>query len=118
VSDEQQKMDRQFQRGADRAGRINFDDRGNAFFEWRDDLGGEDNDAAQRRRDQALENPGLSLVDDGLPAPPTEQAPRDYRSGYNPYESGVPDRKAPGKKRDLRELSKWIEAKRRAEGGK
>jgi hypothetical protein len=107
-------MDAQFQRAADRAGRINFDDRGNAFFEWRDDLD-EDNDAAQRRRDQALESPGLSLVDDGLP-PCKDLAPRDCRSGYNPYESGVLDRKAPPKKRDLRELSRWIEAKRRAEG--
>jgi hypothetical protein len=46
-------------------------------------------------------------------------APRDCRSGYNPYESGVPDRKAPlTKKRDLRELSKWIEAKRKADSDK
>jgi hypothetical protein len=110
-------MDAQFQRAADGAGRINFDDRGNAFFEWRDDLLGEDNDAAQRRRDQALESPGLSLVDDGLPLC-KDPAPRDCRSGYNPYESGVLDRKAPPKKRDLRELSRWIEAKRRAEGDK
>ena len=100
----------------DKAGKINFDDRGNAFFEWRDDLIVEDNDAAQRRRDKALENPGLSLVNEGLP-PSTDAGPRDYRSGYNPYESGVLDRATtpPRKKRDLRELSKWIEAKRKAE---
>ena len=117
VADEQQKLDTQFQRGADRAGKINFDDRGNAFFEWRDDLSGDDNDAAQRRRDQALENPGLSLVDEGQPEPSTDASPRDCRIGYNPYESGVLDRKAPPKKkRDLRELSKWIEAKRRVDG--
>jgi hypothetical protein len=113
VGDEHQKLDAQFQLPADRAGKINFDDRGNAFFEWRDDLLGEDNDAAQRRRDQALESPELSLVEDGRP-PSKEPMPRNCRSGYNPYESGVVDRKARSKKRDLRELSKWIEAKRRA----
>ena len=116
MGDEQQKLEAQFQRPADKAGKINFDDRGNAFFEWRDDLGGDDNDAAQRRRDQALATPGLSLVEEGLP-PSIDSAPRDCRSGYNPYESGVLDRKAPvKKKRDLRELSRWIEAKRKAEG--
>jgi hypothetical protein len=114
VADEQQKVDAQFQQAPDRAGKITFDDRGNAFFEWRDDLLGEDSDAAQRRRDQALESPGLSLIDDGLPRS-QELVPRDCRAGYNPYESGVLDRKAPAKKRDLRELSKWIAAKRRAD---
>jgi hypothetical protein len=116
VGDQQQKLDAQFQRPADQAGKINFDDRGNAFFEWRDDLSGDDNDAAQRRRDQALANPGLSLADEGLPTI-TDLVPRDCRSGYNPYESGVLDRKAAPakKKRDLRELSRWIEAKRKAE---
>jgi hypothetical protein len=110
VGDDQRKLPG----SADQAGKINFDDRGNAFFEWRGDLGGEDNDAAQRRRDQALENTGLTLVDDGMPAV-SDLAPRDCRSGYNPYESGVLDRKGHAKKRDLRELSKWIEAKRKAE---
>lgn len=117
MADEQQKLATQFQRGADQAGKINFDDRGNAFFEWRDDLLGDDNDAGQRRRDQALESPGLSLVDDGLPRI-DDLGPRDCRNGYNPYESGVLDRKAPAKRRDLRELSRWIEAKRRAQGDK
>jgi len=117
VGDAQQKLDSQFQPPPDKAGKINFDDRGNAFFEWRNDLLVEDSDAAQRRRDQALTNPGLSLVDESM-RPSTDDAPRDYRNGYNPYESGVPDRQpAKKKKRDLRELSKWIEAKRRAGAG-
>ncbi len=115
VGDEQQKSNARFQWPAsrDKAGKINFDDRGNAFFEWRDDLVIEDSDAAQRKRDQALANAGLTLVDEGMPAS-TYVAPRDARIGYNPYESGVLDRKAPPKKkRDLRELSKWIEAQRK-----
>jgi hypothetical protein len=117
MGDEQQEMDSQlqFSGSPDKAGRINFDDRGNAFFEWRDDLVSDDNVAAQRRRDQALANPGLTLVNDGKPVA-TDFERRDCRSGYNPYESGVVDRKAtPTKKRDLRELSRWIEAKRKAE---
>lgn len=122
--DEQQKQDgaqRQSNENSgtnvnDKAGKINFDDRGNAFFEWRDDLLTDDNAATQRLRDKALENPGLSLVNEGLP-PSSDETPRDYRLGYNPYESGVFDRAtmAPKKKRDLRELSKWIEAKRKAD---
>jgi hypothetical protein len=117
VADEQQKLDQQVQLpNADKAGKINFDDRGNAFFEWRDDLVDEDGDAAQRRRDIALDNPGLSLVNDGMPRV-TDLAPRDCRSGYNPYESGVLDRKSDARKRDLRELSKWIEARRKAGDG-
>jgi hypothetical protein len=108
VGDEQQRS-----AAADKAGKINFDDRGNAFFEWRDDLVCQDGAAAQCRRDQALETPGLSLVDEGMPAV-SDAAPRDSGYGYNPYESGVLDRKAPPRKRDLRELSKWIEAKRKA----
>ena len=117
MGDEQQKLDSQFQLppNADKAGKINFDDRGNAFFEWRDDLLSEDNDAAQNRRDKALDNPGLSLVNDGKPVA-TDLERRDCRSGYNPYESGVMDHKAAAsKKRDLRELSRWIEAKRKAD---
>jgi hypothetical protein len=118
VGDEQQKLDSPFQSpaGTDKAGKINFDDRGNAFFEWRDDLLGEDSDAAQRRRDKALDNPGLSLVNDGAPVA-TDFERRDCGLGYNPYESGVLDRKGDtaSKKRDLRELSKWIEAKRKAD---
>jgi len=117
VSDEQEKRAWQPQLPAttDKAGKINFDDRGNAFFDWRDDLLAEDSDAAQRRRDGALANPGLSLVDDGKPVV-SDLGPRDCRSGYNPYESGVLDRKAGAKKRDLRELSRWIEAKRKLQG--
>ena len=117
MGDEQYKAEFQFESAADKAGRINFDDRGNAFFEWRDDLNSEDNAAAQRRRDQALANPGLTLENDGKPVV-SDLERRDCRLGYNPYESGVLDRKAtPTKKRDLRELSRWIEAKRRADRG-
>ncbi len=118
MGDEQQKPNSPFQlqAGTDQAGKINFDDRGNAFFEWRDDLLSEDSDAAQRRRDKALDNPGLSLINDGMPLAATDLERRDCRSGYNPYESGVLDRKAASaKKRDLRELSRWIEAKRKVD---
>ena len=49
---------------------------------------------------------------------PIRSNPKGLRNGYNPYESGVLAKKgqskSPGKKRDLRELSKWMEAKRNA----
>ena len=37
------------------------------------------------------------------------------RLGYNPYESGLLKRKPAAPKRDLRELSKWIEMKKRVD---
>jgi hypothetical protein len=44
--------------------------------------------------------------------------PKGLRNGYNPYESGLLGKKnqpsQPRKKRDLRELSKWMEAKKNA----
>ena len=45
---------------------------------------------------------------------PIRSNPKGLRVGYNPYESGVLAKKGPPRKRDLRELSKWMEAKRKA----
>lgn len=95
-------------------GRIAFDDRGNAIYEWNDDRLSEDGEAGERARRKALEHPGLSFVEEeqGNNAPIQNNA-KGLRLGYNPYESGLLPNKAGGKKRDLRELSKWIEMKKR-----
>jgi hypothetical protein len=96
-------------------GQIGFDDRGNAIYEWQDGRLNEDGEAGDRARNKALTHPGLTIVEDDGPAnAPIRSNPKGLRNGYNPYESGLLKRKGTGKKRDLRELSKWMEAKRNA----
>jgi hypothetical protein len=95
-------------------GRIAFDERGNAIYEWNDDRFSEDGEAGERARRQALDHPGLSFVDEDQPAnTPIQNNAKGTRIGYNPYESGLLQRKPAKPKRDLRELSKWIEMKKR-----
>jgi hypothetical protein len=99
---------------ANQPGQIGFDDRGNAVFEWDGSLT-EEGEAGDRARDKALANPGLAIVEDEGPAnAPIRSNPKGLRTGYNPYESGLLARQGQKKKRDLRELSKWMEAKRNA----
>lgn len=95
-------------------GRIAFDDRGNAVYEWTDDRLSQDGEAGERARRKALEHPGLSMVEEE-PAgnAPIQNNAKGLRLGYNPYESGLLPKKAAPRKRDLRELSKWIEMKKR-----
>lgn len=100
-------------------GQIAFDERGNAIYEWQDGALTEDGEAGERARNKALAHPGLAIVEDDSPAnAPIRSNPKGLRVGYNPYESGVLARKGqaqqPRKKRDLRELSKWMEAKKNA----
>ncbi|WP_116810821.1 hypothetical protein [Steroidobacter cummioxidans] len=95
-------------------GRIAFDERGNAVYEWNDDRFSADGEAGERARRKALDHPGLSFVEEEQPTnTPIQNNARGTRIGYNPYESGLLKRKAAAPKRDLRELSKWIEMKKR-----
>jgi hypothetical protein len=101
---------------SDPPGAVRFDERGNAVYQWRDDSLADDSEAAERAREKALMHPGLSLVDEELPPQVAIQPnPKGLRHGYNPYESGMLDKKERKAKRNLRELSKWIEAKRLTE---
>jgi hypothetical protein len=95
-------------------GHIAFDDRGNAVYEWSSDRLVEDGDRGERLRRHALEHPGLSLMEEEPKAnAPIRSNPKGLRLGYNPYESGVLANKERKRKRDLQELSKWIEARRK-----
>jgi hypothetical protein len=96
-------------------GHIGFDERGNAVYEWQDEQLKADGEAGERARDQALAHPGLAIVDDEGPAnAPMRSNPKGLRLGYNPYESGLLAKKGARKRRDLRELSKWMEARKNA----
>ena len=88
-------------------GRVDHDERGNAVWKWSQDL---------EVLPFQFEAPALSVAED---APsPTGNATINkgaVKSGYNPYESGLIVRKSRGKRRDLKELSRWIETKKRLE---
>ncbi|MCU0976415.1 MAG: hypothetical protein MUC71_08915 [Steroidobacteraceae bacterium] len=43
--------------------------------------------------------------------------PAGLKKGYDPYESGLLEKKERRKKKDLRALSEWIKAKKRAQPG-
>jgi hypothetical protein len=96
-------------------GEIAFDDRGNAVYSWKDDLLVQDSEDAEKARRRALDHPGLSMMEDEPHAnAPIRNNHKGTRIGYNPYESGML-KKEYKKKTDLRELSKWLEQKRKAE---
>ena len=99
-------------------GKIGFDELGNAQFEWQGDQLNEESEAGERARRKALAHHGLSIVDDEPPPnAPIRQNPKGLRVGYNPYESGMLTKKEWKPKRDLRELSKWIEMKKKLDQG-
>lgn len=99
------------------SGRVKFDDRGNAVWEWAQATGAFGLEPSTVRL-KKLEVPGLSLVDD---APPGRgaQNPRGTLNGYSPYDSGVLVKKqAQGKKTDLRRLGEFMKLRRQAESNK
>jgi hypothetical protein len=98
----------------EKPGKVGFDERGNAIYQWSDDRLDQDGETGERLRDKALDYVGLAIADDDAPiSAPIRANPKGTRIGYNPYESGLLTRKEPKRKRDLRELSRWIDAKRK-----
>ena len=98
----------------DAPGKVSFDELGNAQYEWQGDKLNADGESGDRARRKALSHAGLSIVDDEPPAnAPIRQNPKGLRVGYNPYQSGLLANKERKPKRDLRELSKWIEMKKK-----
>ena len=68
-----------------------------------------------QKDDEARALPGFTIVEDEGPAnAPIRSNPKGLRNGYNPYESGLLAKKGPRRQVDLRELSKWMEAKKNA----
>jgi hypothetical protein len=97
-------------------GDVGFDDLGNALYQWKDDRMMEEGDVADQRRQRALSVANLVLVDDE-PPPDIKTITankKGLRVGYNPYDSGQLKKEAWKKPRDLRALSQWIEAQKRA----
>ncbi len=97
-----------------RAGRLGVDDLGNVTWQWKDegDLLADDTlGAAERIR--ALVDPSLDVADDNDDRNPLKVDPKRLKTGYNPYNSGALGKQTWKKKKDLRELSKWIELRKK-----
>ncbi len=96
-------------------GHLGEDDRGNVTWEWKNegDLLADDSlGAAERVR--ALVDPNLDIADEGEdPNNPLTVNPKRLKAGYNPYNSGALGKQTWKKKKDLRELSKWIELRKK-----
>jgi hypothetical protein len=101
--------------GDDRTtGRVKFDDRGNAVWEWQVQTGSYAQDVSTARL-QKLEHPALSLADDApSPVETVRSNPLGTKKGYDPYDSGkLGKTNAAPKKKDLRRLSEWMKLKKK-----
>jgi hypothetical protein len=104
------------------SGRVKFDDRGNAVWEWAVATGSFATDVSTSRL-KKLENHTLSLADDA--PPPTANGiakpnPKGVAQGYSPYDSGLlakTDRPT-AKKKDLRRLGEFIKLRDQANRNK
>jgi hypothetical protein len=105
--------------GGKGTGRVQFDDRGNAIWEWSIATGAFGREVSTERM-QKLEHPALSLAEDSpTPLETVRSNPLGTKKGYDPYDSGKLG-KAPGapKKTDLRKLSEVIKLKKQAANNK
>lgn len=96
-------------------GRVQFDDRGNAIWEWSVSTGAYGREVSTERM-KRLENPGLSLAEDApTPFDKVKPNPHGMVKGYNPYDSGkLAPGSPPPKKKDLRKLGDWLQLKKQA----
>jgi len=102
-----------------RTGRVKFDDRGNAIWEWSIATGAFGREASTERL-RRLEHPALSLADDAPSPLDTVRAnPLGTKKGYDPYDSGKLGKSAAApRKKDLRRLSEFFKLKKQAAGNK
>jgi hypothetical protein len=90
--------------GSASSGRVTRDDKGNAVWQW---SGKVDTPTVQVKR------LGLSVADDNVTLPGRVNIKRVAASaGIDPYDSGLVEKDAPVKKRNLRELSRWLEMRK------
>jgi len=100
-------------------GRVQFDERGNAIWEWSIATGAFGREVSTARL-RSLEHPALSIADDApTPSETVRANPLGTKKGYNPYDSGKLGKPAaPPRKKDLRRLSEFFKLKKQAAGNK
>jgi hypothetical protein len=97
------------------SGRVQFDARGNAVWEWSVATGAFGREVSTDRM-KKLENNALSLAEDApTPFDGVKPNPLGVVKGYNPYDSGkLGKTQLPPKKTDLRKLGDWLKLKKQA----
>jgi hypothetical protein len=100
-------------------GRVKFDDRGNAVWEWSVATGAFGREVTTERL-QKLEHPALSIADDApTPLDTVRPNPLGTKKGYDPYDSGkLGKRPEAPRKKDLRRLGEFLKLKKQAAGNK
>ena len=99
-------------------GRVKFDERGNAMWEWSIATGAFGREVSTERL-QKLEHPALSIADDApTPFETARPNPLGTVKGYDPYDSGKLGKAAVPRKKDLRRLSEFLRLKKQAAGNK
>lgn len=95
------------------SGRVKFDDRGNAVWEWSVATGAFGREVSTDRL-KRLENDSLSLAEDApTPVEVVQANPLGTVKGYNPYDSGKLGKpREVTKKTDLRKLGDWLKLKK------
>jgi hypothetical protein len=96
-------------------GRVQFDDKGNAVWEWAVATGSYAREVSTARL-QKLEHPALSIAEDApTPFDTVRANPLGNKKGYDPYDSGKLGKRPPTSvKKDLRRLSEAIKLKKQA----
>ena len=100
-------------------GRVKFDDRGNAIWEWSVSTGAFGREVSTERL-QKLEHPALSIADDSpTPSDVVRPNPLGTKKGYDPYDSGkLGKRPEAPRKKDLRRLGEFLKLKKQAASNK
>jgi hypothetical protein len=94
------------------SGRVKFDDRGNAVWEWSVATGAFGREVSTERL-KRLENPALSIAEDApTPFDIARPNPLGTVKGYDPYDSGKLGKAAAARKKDLRRLSEFLKLKK------
>jgi hypothetical protein len=102
-----------------KSGRVQFDARGNAVWEWSVATGAFGREVSTERL-KKLDIDGLSLAEDApTPFDCVKPNPLGVVKGYNPYDSGkLGQAQQTQKKTDLRKLGDWLKLKKQAAGNK
>lgn len=96
-------------------GHLGVDDRGNVTWEWsKDETLLADTSLGALERVRALVPAGLQVRDeDDDPRNPMRGNPKGLKRGYNPYNSGVLNKQRWKKNKDLKQLSRWIDLRKK-----
>ncbi len=99
---------------AKNSGRVQFDARGNAVWEWSISTGAFGREVSTQRL-QKLEHPALSIAEDApTPFETVRANPLGTKKGYDPYDSGKLGKSAAPRKKDLKALDEVLQLKRQA----